>query len=84
MIVINFRIIITVESPNKGHFGTNINSSGLSTIYRDCPLLRDSNCIILIGGLKFGDLFLSIVERYLIQCPYSKCPLREIPLYIRA
>ena len=33
---------------------------------RDCPLLRDSNCIILIGGLKFGDLVLSIVERYLI------------------
>ena len=22
----------TVESPNKGHFGTNINSSGLSTV----------------------------------------------------
>ena len=58
-----------MESPNKGHFGTNINSSGLSTIYRDCPLLRDSNRIILIGGLKFGDLFLSIVERYLIPCP---------------
>ena len=38
-------------------------------LYRDCPLLRDSNCIILIGGLKFGDLVLSIVERYLIQCP---------------
>ena len=38
----------TVESPNKGHFGTNINSSG-------CPLLRESNCIILIGGLNFGD-----------------------------
>ena len=58
-----------MESLNKGHFGTNINSSGLSTIYRDCPLLRDSNCIILIGELKFGDLVLSIVERYLIQCP---------------
>ena len=57
-----------MESPNKGHFGTNINSSGLST-YRECPLLRDSNCIILIGRLKFGDLVLSIVERYLIQCP---------------
>ena len=55
-----------MESPNKGHFGTNINSSGLS---RGCPLLRDSNCIILIGGLKFGDLVLSIVERYLKQCP---------------
>ena len=38
-------------------------------LYRDCPLLRDSNCIILIGWLKFGDLVLSIVERYLIQCP---------------
>ena len=24
--------LITVESPNKGHFGTNINSSVLSTI----------------------------------------------------
>ena len=59
--------ITTVESPNKGHFGTNINSSGLSII--ECLLLRESNCIILIGGLKFGDLVLSIVERDLIQCP---------------
>ena len=24
--------VATVEYPNKGHFGTNINSSGLSTI----------------------------------------------------
>ena len=38
-------------------------------LYRECPLLRESNCIILIGGLKFGDLVLSIVERDLIQCP---------------
>ena len=38
-------------------------------LYRDCPLLRVSNRIILIGGIKFGDLVLSIVERYLIQCP---------------
>ena len=38
-------------------------------LYRDCPLLRDSNCIILIGGVKIWDLVLSIVERYLIQCP---------------
>ena len=38
-------------------------------LYRECPLLRESNCIILIGGLKFGDLVLSIVERALIQCP---------------
>ena len=38
-------------------------------LYRECPLLRDSNYIILIGRLKFGDLVLSIIERYLIQCP---------------
>ena len=38
-------------------------------LYRECPLLRDSNCIILIGRLKFGDLVLSIIERCLIQCP---------------
>ena len=38
-------------------------------LYRECPLLRESNCIILIGGLKFGDLVLSIIERDLIQCP---------------
>ena len=24
----------------------------------------------MIGGIKFGDLVLSIVERYLIQCPF--------------
>ena len=30
---INIRAnLFTVESPNKGHFGTNINSSGLSTV----------------------------------------------------
>ena len=34
------------------------------------PLLRGSNCIILIGRDKFGDLVLSFVERYLIQCPF--------------
>ena len=45
----------TVESPNKGHFGTNINQV-VCPLYRDCPLLRYSNRIILIGGIKFGDL----------------------------
>ena len=32
--------------------------------------LRGSNYIKLIGGIKFGDLVLSIVERYLIQYPF--------------
>ena len=39
-------------------------------LYRGCPLLRGSNRIILIGRDKFGDLVLSIVERYIIQCPF--------------
>ena len=49
-----------MESLNNGHFGTNINSGGLSPV------------IILIGGggIKFGNLVLSIVERYLIQGPF--------------
>ena len=32
MISVGVHMYITVESPNKGHFGTNINSSGLSTV----------------------------------------------------
>ena len=54
-----------MKPPSNGHFGTNINSSGLSS-------LRGSNRIILIGGgIKFvGDLVLSIVERYIIHCPF--------------
>ena len=31
-------------------------------------------------GIKFGDLVLSIVERYLRRCPFSECLLREILL----
>ena len=31
-IFVDGHCMYTVESPNKGHFGTNINSSGLSTI----------------------------------------------------
>ena len=58
-----------MESLNNGHFGTNINSSGLSPLWR-LSSLRDSNSIILIGGIKFGDLVLSIAERYLILCPF--------------
>ena len=29
---LNFSFSYSVESPNKGHFGTNINSSGLSPV----------------------------------------------------
>ena len=46
-------------------------------LYRECLLLRESNCIILIGGLKFGDLVLSIVERDLIQCPLFRVSVKR-------
>ena len=59
-----------MESLNNGHFGTNIYSSVFSPIQRlSCS--RDSNRISYSDrGIKFGDLVLSIVERYLIQCPF--------------
>ena len=52
---------------NKGHFGTIINSSGLST--KRLSFIKRFQLHYIDRGLKFGDLFLSIVERYLIQCP---------------
>ena len=70
-----------MESLNNRHFGTNINSSALSPVQR-LSSLRYSNRIILIGGIKFGDLVLSIVERYLIQCPFlGVSSLRGSSLY---
>ena len=52
-------------------------------LYRGCPLLRGSNSILLIGRDKFGDLVLSIVERYLIQCPFlGGSSLRGSTVYI--
>ena len=40
-------------------------------------LLRDSNRIVLIEGINFGDLVLYIVERYLIQCPFLGVPVKR-------
>ena len=34
------KVRVTVEPPNKGHVGDNINSAVLSFIYRGCPLLE--------------------------------------------
>ena len=39
-----------MESPNKGHFGTNINSSGLSTIERVSAIKRVQLLILMGGG----------------------------------
>ena len=37
-------------------------------LYRDCPLLRDSNCIILMGVKIWGFSFVHCRD-ILIQCP---------------
>ena len=39
----------TVQPPNKGHFGNNINSSLLSFVERLSSILGGSNCIRTIG-----------------------------------
>ena len=56
----------TVKPPSNGHFGTNINSSGFSPV-----LFKRSQSYYIDRGIKFGDLvFLSIVEMYIIFCPF--------------
>ena len=65
--------IYTVKSLNKGHFGTNINSSKQ---FVPCIEIVSFNRIILNGGLKFGDLVLSNVERYLIVSLYRRSTFR--------
>ena len=70
-----------MEPLSSGHLGTNINSSSLSTVER-LSTLRGSIHIILIG-VKFGDLVLSIVESYLIQCPFfGRSSLRGSTVFI--
>ena len=53
--------------------------------FEACPLYRgfQSHYIDGGGGIKFGDLVLSIRGRYLIQCPFSggSGPLGAVPLY---
>ena len=54
-------------------------------LYRECPLLRDFKLHYIDRGLKFGDLVLSIVERYLIQCPLFGVSIkRDSTLHITA
>ena len=55
-----------MEPLSNGHFGTNV----LSSVER-LSSLRDSNHMILIGYTIWG-FSLSIVERYLIQCPFLR------------
>ena len=62
----------TVEPPNKGHFGDNINSAVLS-LYRGCPYFGGSKCIRTIGKQIFGILNCVLcIERSIILCPYLR------------
>ena len=62
-----FNILITVEPPNKGHVGDNINSAVLSLIER-LSSLRGSKCTKTIRHVILGPRTMSIVERL---CPGS-------------
>ena len=69
----------TVESPKKGHFGTNINSSGLSN--RDCPLLKRFQLHYIDRGVKiWGFSFVHCREIFNTVSLIWSVPLREIPL----
>ena len=57
----------TVECPNKGHFETNIDSIGFSPLLSSFKRFQSH---YIDRGIIFGDLVLSIVERYLIQCAF--------------
>ena len=52
-----------MESLNNGHFGTNINSSGLSPVYIEVVLFKRFQSHYIDRGIKCGDLVLSIVEQ---------------------
>ena len=69
-----------VESPNKGHFGDNINSAVLSFVER---WFGGSKCIRTIGKHILGPWPVSFVERSILYCvPISEGPLSEVPLYL--
>ena len=65
----------TVEPPNKGHFGTNINSAVLSLLER-LSSLRGFLMYNLYREVNLGTKAVSFIERYLIHCP-----LLEVRLY---
>ena len=55
---------VTTVKPSNGHFGTNLNQSYLPVvIFKRFKLDRK---------IKLGGLFVSIVERRLLQCPFIR------------
>ena len=59
----------TVESLNNGHIGNKYKFKWF--VHRiEVVYFKRFQSHYIDRGLKFGDLVLSIVERYLIQCPF--------------
>ena len=60
----------TVEPPNKGHIGDNINSAVVSFVEK-LSSFGGSKCIRTIGKQVFGTLNCVLcIERSIILCPY--------------
>ena len=70
-IYFNSHASITVEPPNKGHFGNNINSAGLSLVERMSSSRRFS---LLYGNYREGNILgpkaVSPIERSNIKRPF--------------
>jgi hypothetical protein len=53
MLLLYYMMILTAETPNKGHFGKL--GYVCCPFYGGCPLFRGSKCIRTIGKLIFWD-----------------------------
>ena len=73
--------VFIVEPLNKGHYGDNTNSAVMSIVERLTSfrgwLMYENNREDLILGPRA----VSLVERSIIQCPFSEGPLLEVLLY---
>ncbi len=73
---------VTVESPDKGHFGSNINSAHFVPC-RGIVLFRRFYLYYFGTGINFGGLQVCLSKRdYQYIVPSSKCPLSETSLYL--
>ena len=50
IVIALFMEVYTVNPPNKGHIGDNINSHALSPIYREVVLFSEVSILLLLWG----------------------------------
>ena len=73
----------TVEPPNKGHVGDNINSAVVSFVERLSSFIG-SKCIRSIGKPIFGTLTCVLCKEVYYTVPISEGPLSEVTLYVHS